>query len=434
MNMNPGQKQKNIYCFDTSAFLTLSRTSENVLKIPDALWEYLEKMMQDGRIVSHRIVFDEIISGAKNPNFITQWVSTKKDHFLSKTDEQKEELPKIVQKYPELIDYKRESEQADPWLIALAIEKSKTSNLFEVCVAVVVSQENPNSSKKIPAACKCFGIRPLSLRNFFDEIGLSTELIKKSKVKLGKIYQLGNHRIMCGDATKEEDVKKLMGGKQADMVWTDAPYNMNYKSKKKGGILNDNMAEEKFVEFSEQFVARIKENLKSGGAFYMCSGYSSYIPFIYAIKSNNLEFANPIIWVKNNLGMGMNDYRHSHEMILKGKGNKKSAQPILYGWNEGKHYFVDVHDEADVWEIKKRATNTMVHPNQKPIELISRAIRNSSKRDQIVLDLFGGSFSTLISCEKEGRIFYGMDLDPKYVEIGIKRWQKLTGITDPPMV
>jgi DNA modification methylase len=260
------------------------------------------------------------------------------------------------------------------------------------------------------------------------------ENIKKSRIKLGEIYQLGKHRIMCGDATEEEDVKKLMGGKQADMVWTDAPYNMNYKSKKKGGILNDNMKEEKFVEFSEQFVARIKENLKSGGVFYMCSGYSSYIPFIYALKANNLEFANPIIWVKNQLGMGMNDYRHSHEMILKGKGNKKSAQPILYGWNEGKHYFINVHDEGDVWEIKKRATNTMVHPTQKPIELISRAIRNSSKRDQIVLDLFGGSFSTLISCEKEGRIFYGMDLDPKYVEIGIKRWQKLTGITDPPMV
>lgn len=177
--MSPGRKEKKIYCFDTSAFLTLSRTSENVMKIPDALWDFLEKMMKEKQVVSHRIVFDEITSGSKNPDFITRWVENKKDYFLLKTDGQRVELPKIVQKYPELIDYKRESEQADPWLIALAIEKSKDVNLFEACVAVVVSQENPNSSKKIPAACKFFSIRSLSLRNFFDENGLSTKLIQK---------------------------------------------------------------------------------------------------------------------------------------------------------------------------------------------------------------------------------------------------------------
>jgi DNA modification methylase len=252
--------------------------------------------------------------------------------------------------------------------------------------------------------------------------------IKEAKTKRGELYSLGKHRLLCGDSIDPKDMAKLMGEDQADMVFCDPPYNMNYKSKKKGGIIGDHQTEEKFIEFAIEFTARMKENLKAGGVFYMCSGYSSYVPFLYALKTNNLEFANPIIWVKNQLGMGMNDYRHSHEMIVKGKGAKKKAEPILYGWNQGKHYFVDVHNEGDVWEIKKRATNTMVHPTQKPIEMICRAIRNSSKRDDIILDQFGGSGSTLIAAEKEGRRAYLMELDPKYADVILNRFHKFTGI------
>lgn len=177
--MTATRKQKKIYCFDTSAFLALSRTNERVIKIDDAIWKHLEKMMKAGVIISHRIVFNEIISGIKNPPLIVRWIKDKRSYFLPKSDSQIAQVPRIVQQFPELIDYARESEQADPWLIALAIEKSKEENLFEVCVSVVVSQENQNSSKKIPAACKHFRIGHNSLREFFDEIGLSTKLLKK---------------------------------------------------------------------------------------------------------------------------------------------------------------------------------------------------------------------------------------------------------------
>lgn len=177
--MTPARIQKTIYCFDTSAFLALSRTNEKIIKIPDSLWKHLEKMMKGGEIISHRIVFNEINSGTKNPDFITQWIRDKMDYFLPKTDTQVFYVPEIVQKFPDLIDYGRENEQADPWLIALAIEKSKENKLFEINISIVVSQENPNSSKKIPAVCKSFGVKHLSLREFFDEIGLSTKLSKK---------------------------------------------------------------------------------------------------------------------------------------------------------------------------------------------------------------------------------------------------------------
>jgi len=178
--MTVSQKQKKIYYFDTSAFVTLSRTSENIIELPGMLWKDLEAMMKSGEIISHRLVFDEISSNSKNPDFITKWIADKKDCFLSRTDIQIAEIPKIVKKFPTLIDSACEREQADPWLIALAIEKSRENDLFEVFESVVVSQESSNSSKKIPAVCKSFGIRHLSLRSFFNEIGLSTSISKKT--------------------------------------------------------------------------------------------------------------------------------------------------------------------------------------------------------------------------------------------------------------
>lgn len=177
--MTHARERKNIYCLDASAFLTLSRTNDNIIEIPMSLWDHLKTLMVDGKIISHRIVFDEISSNNKNPDFITRWISDKKDYFLPRTDFQICEIPKIISKFPGLIDYKNEHEQADPWLIALAIEKSKENTLFDIIASVVVSQENPNSQQKIPAVCKCFGIRHLSLRNFFDEIGISTDILKK---------------------------------------------------------------------------------------------------------------------------------------------------------------------------------------------------------------------------------------------------------------
>jgi len=177
--MSAAISSRKIYCFDTSAFVTLSRTDENIIQIPGALWELLEKMMQNGEVISHKLVFEEISSNSKKPDFITKWVMDKERFFINRTQTQLDSIPKIVSNFPGLIDPLREHEQADIWLIALAVERAQDNPLFGGNTAIVVSQENPNSSKKIPAACNFLGIKHMSLREFFDEIGLGVELIKR---------------------------------------------------------------------------------------------------------------------------------------------------------------------------------------------------------------------------------------------------------------
>ncbi len=171
----PAIKLRRVYCFDTSAFVMLSRTSENIIELPKELWAHLEKMMREGEIISHEIVFAEINSGTKDPDFITKWVADKKDSFLKKTHNQVVEVSKIVKQFPGLIDSDAEHEQADPWIIALAIEKCKDRTLFQDCECIVVSQESQKSSKKIPAVCSFFNIKHFSLKDFFTDIGLTTQ-------------------------------------------------------------------------------------------------------------------------------------------------------------------------------------------------------------------------------------------------------------------
>ncbi len=264
-----------------------------------------------------------------------------------------------------------------------------------------------------------------------DEFNASTfyENIKQPRAKIGDIYTLGEHRLMCGDATKVEDMDKLMDGHKADLVFTDPPYNVDYKRGKGGSIMNDAMTEDEFIEFTLAFIQRMSEQMKSGAVYYICSGYSSYPIFVYAIKALGLEFSSPIIWVKNQATMGWQDYRHKSEMLLKAKNvrKRKQAEPILYGWKKGKHYWIGVRDEVDVWEYSRRAGNTMSHPMQKPIPMINRAIKNSSKRGAIILDPFAGSGSTLISADKTARKCYAMELDPKFVDTVNERWEALTG-------
>lgn len=260
----------------------------------------------------------------------------------------------------------------------------------------------------------------------------AVELIKEPTSVPGGMWRLGKHRLFCGDSIKGEDIRKLMDGDRADCVFTDPPYNVNYSGQGKlGGIRNDDMTEEAFVEFTLKFMEVLKDNLKIGGVFYMCSGWSSYPIFLYAIKAMGMKFANPIIWVKNNTTLGWNDYRYKYEMLLKGKKQKakkkKKSIPILYGWNGGKHYFKDTRFESDVWEITRRASQTMIHPTQKPILLVSRAISNSSKIGEIILDLFGGSGATIIACEKLNRACRINELEPLFCDVIIDRWEQYTG-------
>lgn len=246
-----------------------------------------------------------------------------------------------------------------------------------------------------------------------------------AKTKKGDLFLLDEHRLMCGDACNDQQVARLMNGNVADAVFTDPPYNVNYKGTKSDGIMGDKQTTEEFVNFSLRFFERIKEALKSGGVYYVCSGYSSYPTFLYAIHATGLTFSCPIIWVKNSSALGWGDYRHKHEMVLKGKvpGRRtRKAQPIMYGWNKGAHYFKDTRYEADVWEAKKRASQSMLHPTQKPVALSRRALKNSTKEKEIVLDPFAGSGSTLIGAVQTSRTCYSMELDPKYCDIIIKRY------------
>lgn len=242
----------------------------------------------------------------------------------------------------------------------------------------------------------------------------------KYKVQLGDLFQLGNHRLMCGDSTKIEDVEKLMNGEKADMVFTDPPYNADYSSRVDktrrrpwGGIMNDNMTYESFEEFLTDINSSIWTVLKQNGVVYECIDWKHY-PQLVKIYSEAFNHKSTIIWNKNYFGLGTY-YRTKYEMILFGvKGEK------LEIWNAG-------HDEMDVWEEDREKTSNYVHPTQKPIEIPARAIKNSSNEDQIILDLFGGSGSTLIACEQLNRKCYMMELDPYYCSVIIERWEKLTG-------
>jgi len=275
------------------------------------------------------------------------------------------------------------------------------------------------------------------MTSFGPDIAVTEEDIvpepeKTSSTPRGALFDLGPHRLLCGDATQEWAYAALMDGMKADLIFTDPPYNVAYKGSKLGTIAGDDMTEEEFIEFSCRFMAQLKENTKRGGAFYICSGYSSYPVFLYALHQAGLTFSTPIVWVKNNTSLGWGDYRHKHEMLLKGRSSrqKKSAQPILYGWKGGRHYFPESRFEADVWEMNRRGSSNMLHPTQKPLGLIQRAIRNSSRKGECVLDPFAGSGSTLVGAEREGRVAYVMDLDPLCVDTTIRRYAALGAQTE----
>lgn len=225
---------------------------------------------------------------------------------------------------------------------------------------------------------------------------------KEPKSKLRDIYELGHHRLMCGDSISIDDVDKLMDGKKADMVFTDPPYNVafNGRSGKFDVIKNDNLKENEFNNFINSFLS-ILEILKVG-TYYICCNWS-----FYGVLQLKLKPKTCIVWAKNVFGLGKG-YRHQHEFILFNGHIKK-----------------EITNESDLWSISK--DSKYKHPTQKPVELAKRAINNSSYEGNIVLDLFGGSGSTLIACEATARKCYMMELDPIYVDVIVKRWEDFTG-------
>ncbi len=271
------------------------------------------------------------------------------------------------------------------------------------------------------------------------------EQIEEPKSKLGDIYQLGEHRLMCGDSTQKKDVMQLMNNQVADMLLTDPPYNVNISNSDGMTIENDNMSDENFKQFLNAAFKNAGASLKKGGAFYIWHGDSETVNFRNACEDNELSVRQCLIWVKNGFNFGRQDYKWKHE-------------PCLYGWKDGaSHYFIDEYNNPTVIEdnlnidlLKKEELKKLVedllsdrvpttiihedkplkndkHPTMKPINLISFQIKNSSKKEEIVLDLFGGSGSTLIASEQLNRKCYMMEYDPRYVDVIIDRWETLTG-------
>ena len=234
----------------------------------------------------------------------------------------------------------------------------------------------------------------------------------------GDVWLLGGHRVLCGDATDVKCYEQLLQGKEVDMTVTDPPYNVNYansaKDKMRGkdrAILNDNLGDG-FYDFLLAALTPIMANCT--GAVYVAMSSSELDVLQAAFREAGGKWSTFIIWAKNTFTMGRSDYQRQYE-------------PILYGWPEGgKHHWCGDRDQSDVWQIKKPHKNDL-HPTMKPVELVERAIRNSSKPGDVVLDPFGGSGTTLIAAEKSGRTARLMELDPKYVDVIVRRWQDWTG-------
>ncbi|MGA2721550.1 MAG: site-specific DNA-methyltransferase [Bryobacteraceae bacterium] len=234
----------------------------------------------------------------------------------------------------------------------------------------------------------------------------------------GDVWVLGEHRLLCGDSTQIEAVEKVLARGLADMVFTDPPYNVNYgatmKDKlrgKKRKIANDNLGAG-FDQFLRDACANMLAMTK--GAIYICMSSSELHTLHRAFTEAGGHWSTFVIWAKNTFTMGRSDYQRQYE-------------PVLYGWKEGTdHFWCGARDQGDVWFIKKPVANDL-HPTMKPVELVDRALRNSTKSRDTVLDPFGGSGTTLIACERAGRQARLIEMEPRYCDVIIRRWQEYSG-------
>ena len=228
---------------------------------------------------------------------------------------------------------------------------------------------------------------------------------------------------MCGDSTDEQQVANLLGGVKCDLLFTDPPYNVNITEKKKkilhcneyNELANDNMNQDDFLEFLGKVFENANNSLKNDASYYVfsCQGGDNEL-MMMMMRERGIKCRHQIIWVKDApvFSMGRLDYDYKHE-------------PILYGWKEKHNFYRKGDQDKSVWEFKRTANK--LHPTMKPIELVANALMNSTKKDDSVLDLFGGSGSTLIACEQLDRKCYCMEIDPHYVDVIIQRWENYTG-------
>ena len=274
------------------------------------------------------------------------------------------------------------------------------------------------------------------------------ELPEEPKSQYGDVYQLGRHRLMCGDSTKAEDYEALLEGAQVDLIVTDPPYNVDYEGQGGAKIQNDSMSNASFAAFLTDAFKAMKAALRPGGAFYIWHADSTRYEFLQGLDHAGLQTRQILVWVKSSITLGRQDYQWKHE-------------PAIYGWKDGAahHFTLDrslptvIEDAPNVAKMTKdemkdyikdlrarldegstvlrvdKPSNSDLHPTMKPVRLIAQLIRNSSRRGDRILDIFGGSGTTLIAAEQLDRSCYMMELDPRYTDVIVARWEKMTGQT-----
>lgn len=316
-------------------------------------------------------------------------------------------------------------------IVDLPIEKEKALNIAlnkisgqwdEDKLALLLNELDENelnisgfTDKEIQEVIDQYDMR-LDLETEAIDDGFEFELPEKPKAALGDIYQLGRHRLMCGDSTNKAHIELLMDGKKADLLITDPPYNVNYEGKTEAAlkIKNDNKTASEFYDFLRSAFSSTYDNLKEGASFYVWYASSEVINFVNSLVDSQFMVKQELIWLKNSFVLGRQDYHWQHE-------------PCLYGWKkDGSHRWYGDRKQTTVLDFDKPIANKE-HPTMKPIPLFDYQIKNSSKKGDKILDIFGGSGTTMIACEQNDRQAYLMELDPKYVDVIINRWEEFTG-------
>lgn len=288
---------------------------------------------------------------------------------------------------------------------------------------------------------------------------------KRPTSRRGDLWQMGDHRVFCGDATSEKDVARVTAGKRVDLVFTDPPYNMDYRSKKLGGLMNDSLKEAAFVRLILGSAGRMFDVLRPGGTWYLCMSSTEASTVHHQLRKLGMQH-RVIVWAKPYPGLGSQDYRPAHELVLYGTKPPRSRRTWRGGRGEGDVWEFDPDrpviarregkgmvlefgsgvetvmvtlarastgqvltfsgEVSDLWRLN-RETGEYLHPTQKPVVMVERALRNSSRPGDLVLDSFAGSGTTLIACERLGRAFAGLELDPVRCDVVVRRWEQFTG-------
>lgn len=250
-----------------------------------------------------------------------------------------------------------------------------------------------------------------------DNFDLSSALEKASFVEKGDVWTVGKHRLMCGDATSKEDVQTLMGDTKGNLILTDPPYGVSFKSSSGLTIENDSMKNDEFYNFLLSAFKNMADHLEKGGSAYVFHADTEGLNFRKAFVDSGFHLAGCCIWVKNSLVLGRSDYQWQHE-------------PVLYGFMQnGKHRWYSDRKQTTIWNFDKPKKNSN-HPTSKPLDLLSYPISNSTQENAVVIDTFGGSGSTLMACEKMNRICYTMEIDEKYASVILRRYVEDTGDMD----